>query len=127
MAVENFSNLTTNDYCIDVDILLDLLHEIDPSVDDRPDRETFTAVSQIQPGLEMIVAGFQHASRSRLARLQALRILYALANNLQPSWQPRQPHLRALVDGYRLATVTAIGASVAPVFVAHMLEGDDAL
>ncbi|KVZ44397.1 hypothetical protein [Burkholderia ubonensis] len=127
MAIENSTNCAATHHCIDNSVLLDLLHEIDTSFDDRPDSEALSAVSDIQQGLEIVVYGYQLASHSQPARRRAVQVLNDLMTGSQPSCQPPEPYLRTLIDGYRLATMTPIGAALTPMFIRHMLEGDDAL
>ncbi|ENH6339365.1 hypothetical protein ABWH74_002708 [Burkholderia vietnamiensis] len=127
MAIENSTNCSATHHCIDNLVLLDLLHEIDTSFDDRSDSEALSTVSDVQQGLEIVVYGYQLASHSQPTRLRAAQVLTDLATGSQPSCQLPEPYLHTLIDGYQLATMTPIGAALAPMFIRHMLEGDDAL
>lgn len=114
-----------NQYLIDPAILADLLHEVEPDLEERPESSTQASIEIVQPGLELLLAGFRQAwfIGSPLARQAAVRVLTGLANGQEPLGELRRPHLRAMVEGYRLAIKTTTGAAAARLFASNMLEG----
>lgn len=113
-------------YLIDPAILADLLHEADPALEGRPEVWTRASIALVQPGLELLVAGFRRAwAGSPKARRAALRLLAGLTNDQVPSGRVRTLYLREMIEGFRLATRFYPGAVAAPLFASHMLDGVD--
>lgn len=113
-------------YIIDSAILEDLLHEADPTLEERPDVWTRAEIALVQPGLELLVTGYRRAcASSPNAQHTALRILSGLTNDQAPTNRVRLLYAREMVEGYRLATRFHAGAAAAPLFAAHMLDGVD--
>lgn len=108
-------------YIIGQQVLEDLLHDADPTLDDRPEVWTRAVAALVQPGLELLVAGLREAWHRHGSRQRALQILARLAEQ-EPTGRLRSPQLRAIVDGYRLATRSNVGAIAAPLFVSRMLD-----
>jgi hypothetical protein len=109
-------------YIIGQQVLEDLLHDADPTLDERPEVWTRAVAALVQPGLELLVAGLRDAWHRHHTRRRALQILASLTDH-EPPPRLRSPQLRAIVDGYRLATRSNVGAIAAPLFVSRMLEG----
>lgn len=113
-------------YTIDSAILEDLMHEVDPRLDDRPEAWTRASIALAQPGLELLVSGFRVAWHSSPnARRAALRILSGLVNAQQPPGRVRPLYLREMLEGYRLSIKTTTGSAAARLFVSNMLGGVD--
>ncbi len=112
-------------YLIDPAVLADLLHEAEPDLEEHPECWTLANVAIVQPGLELMLAGFRQAwnTGSPLARHAAVRVLTSLANGEEPPGKLRRPHLRTMVEGYRLAIKTTTGAGAAQLFARNMLGG----
>lgn len=108
-------------YVIGRHVLDDLLHEVDPTLEERPEAWTRAVAALVQPGLELLVAGLRAAWLQRRSRQRALQILARLAGR-EPTGRLRSPPLRALADGYRLATRTNTGAAATPIFITRMLD-----
>ncbi|MHB0984934.1 MAG: hypothetical protein ACYC05_04985 [Sulfuricella sp.] len=112
---------TPENYIIGQRVLDDLLHEVDPTLEERPEVWTRAVAALVQPGLELLVAGLRAAWQRRRNRQRALQILARLAGQ-EPTGRLRSPPLRAIADGYRLATRTNTGAVAAPLFINRMLD-----
>lgn len=114
-------------YLIDPTILADLLHEAEPELEDQPECWTRAIAAVVQPGLELMLAGFRQAwhTGSPIARHAAVRVLTCLANGEEPPGKLRRPHLRAMIEGHRLAIKTTTGARAAQLFACNMLGGLD--
>lgn len=111
-------------YRIDPAILADLLHEVEPSLEERHEAWTRAAIALVQPGLELLLAGYRRAwADSPNAHRAALRLLAGLTNDQVPSGRVRPLYLREMIEGFRLAT--RFHATAAPLFTAHMLDGVD--
>jgi len=112
-------------YLIDPTILADLLHEVEPDLEEHPESSIQASIEIVQPGLELLLSGFRQAwyAGSPLAKHAAVRVLTDLANGQEPLGEPRRPHLRAMVHGYRLAIKTLTGAKAVRLFAFNMLGG----
>lgn len=110
-------------YVIDYVILVDLLNDVRPGLDERPEAWTRATIALVQPGLEILTAGLRVACRKHQnARRRALNILSELVAGEVPVGRLHSQHLRALVAGYRLATRTSVGAAATPLFLSRLLE-----
>lgn len=113
-------------YMIDAPIIEDLLHQVEPSLEDRPEAWTHGLTALVQPGLELLLAGFRLAcsNGSPLSRRSAIRVLASIAAGEDPPVKRlRTPHMRAIVEGYRQAIKTTTGDAAVRVFCANMLGG----
>lgn len=114
-------------YLIDPAILADLVHEAEPDLEEHPECWTLATVAIVQPGLELMLAGFMQAwhTGSPLVQHAAVRVLSGFANGEEPPGKPSRPHLRAMVEGYRLTIKTTTGACAARLFARNVLGGLD--
>lgn len=113
---------TPDQFLIDAAILEGLLHEAEPDLEKRPDSWTRATAAIVQPGIELMLAGFRQAWLiGPLARHAAVRVLTLLANGQEPPGKFQRRHLRTMVEGFRLANQTTTGAIVVRLFASNML------
>lgn len=113
-------------YLIDTPIIEDLLHQVDTTLEERPEAWIRGLIVLIQPGLELLLAGFRlaYSNGSQLSRRSAIQALASIAAGEDPPVKKlRTPHMRAIVEGYRQAIKTTTGDAAVRVFCANMLGG----
>lgn len=112
-------------YMIDAPIIEDLLHQVEPSLEDRPEAWTRGLTVLVQPGLELLLSGFCRAWQSSPnAQRRAMSVLAGLAVGKQPERISRRRELREMVEGYRLAIKSGrTGEAAARLFASNMLGG----
>lgn len=114
-----------HEYRIDAPILEDLLHQVEPTLEDQPEAWTRALAVLVQPGLELMLAGFRHACIvGGPARRAAVRVLASIAAGEElPEKKLRTPHMRAMFEGYRQAVKTQTGAAAVRLFASNMMGG----
>lgn len=112
-------------YMIDAPIIEDILHQVEPSLEECPEAWTRAIAVLVQPGLELLLSGFCHAWQSSPnAQRRAMSILVDLAAGKQPERISRRRDLREMVEGYRLAIKSGrTGEAAARLFTSNMLGG----
>lgn len=107
---------------IDQPILMELLQEAEPDLQERPECWTRATAAIVQPSLELLLSGFLQAWQiSPRSRYAAVSILNDLANGQEPTGKIRRPHLRKMIEGYKMAIRTTTGAAAVRLFASNML------